>query len=97
MTTPSFEEAFVGMREMLVRKMDIRSGLLTLLKDHGVLEKDQIDEIDQKMKVHRESVEALLAALERRPPKDFMVFCNCLVKTNQQHIVDVLLSKTQEP
>jgi hypothetical protein len=44
-----------------------------------------------KTKCNHESVDALNDVLERRPASDLENFCECLVQTNQKHIVDELL------
>jgi hypothetical protein len=87
----SFEAVFKGKHRILEKQLDLTSGLLTLLRDEGVLTKEHIDEISHPTKRDSESVKALLAALERRPVSDFEKFLKCLFETNQKHIIDELL------
>jgi hypothetical protein len=85
-----FCEAFRYKHGMLTDNLETK-GLLTALRDRSVLTKEQIDEIRHPMKSRSDSVEALLDMLERRPAADFVKFCECLDKTNQQHIIKELL------
>jgi hypothetical protein len=91
----SFEEAFRGKHLVLMDKLDINNGLLTALRDKGVLTNSQIDEIDHSMKTGQKSVEALLKTLEKRPDTDFEKFCECLLETNQRHIKEELLGQSK--
>jgi flagellar biosynthesis GTPase FlhF len=85
-----FQEAFRKKRKKLCEKLDFKHGLLTALRDEGVLTKEQIEEINQPMKTRLQSIEALLDILEERPDDDFEKFCKCLDKTNQIHIAELL-------
>jgi soluble cytochrome b562 len=85
-----FKEAFRKKRKTLCEKLDFKHGLLTALRDEGVLTKEQIDEINHPMKTRLQSIEALLDILEERPDDDFEKFCKCLDKTNQPHIAELL-------
>lgn len=42
----SFEEAFRGHHDQLQQYLDIRSGLLTKLRDMQVITREQLEEID---------------------------------------------------
>jgi hypothetical protein len=89
----SFEEAFNGKNEWLIKYLDIGHGLLNVLKDKGLLTKLQIDEINHKMNTHQQSVEALIKILETKSDEHLKTFYDCLDKTKQSHIV----KKLREP
>jgi hypothetical protein len=89
----SFEEAFNGKNEWLIKYLDIGHGLLNVLKDKGLLTKLQIDEINHKMNTHQQSVEALIKILETKSVEHFKTFCECLDRTNQRHVA----KKLREP
>jgi hypothetical protein len=89
----SFQNVFTGKHEMLRKYLEINYGLLPALRDKSVLIEEQIAEIDnlQTTKFNQKAVEALLRALVKRPDSDFVKFCECLVETNQGHIIKKLL------
>jgi hypothetical protein len=83
----NFGDAFGGREADLCQKLDIKSGLLRVLKDMGVISQPQIDDITLIFKTPADQVNTLLIILQQKPSSDFPKFIEALRKTNQGHIL----------
>ncbi|ELT95238.1 hypothetical protein CAPTEDRAFT_211107 [Capitella teleta] len=92
--TDEHEAILLDHREFLVKTIQLHS-LWTPLRACRIVTEYDEEEIRQRGGTRFRMVEKLLDHLVKRPDADFYQFCDCLRKTNQGHVSDVLEKSKQ--